>query len=219
MEHLETAMIAITVAYRDRREHLEQFAPHMHGYLGGKDYEIYVIEQEPGRRFNRGKLFNVAYDLIDAGTFVFHDVDMLPQNAIYREVDGPEHWCGTATQFDGGRPYETYFGGVSAFDPESFETVNGFSNEYWGWGAEDDDLYFRLQKESIDVTWRDFHYQSLNHPTDSHNHDNLENIRDRYRAFRSGDGYDHQEEGLNTLEYEVLNHERVLSCHKTTVSI
>lgn len=211
-------MIAITVAYRDRREHLKQFAPHMHEYLGEKDYEIFVIEQEPGRRFNRGKLFNVAYDLIDASTFVFHDVDMLPQDAIYREVSRPEHWCGTATQFNG-RPYETYFGGVSAFDARSFEAVNGFSNEYWGWGAEDDDLYKRLCKEGIEIVWRDFHYESLNHPTDSHNHDNLDNIRQRYRAFRNGNGYDYKEEGLNTLEYEVLGDEEVLGCSKITVSI
>ncbi|MFP6745147.1 MAG: galactosyltransferase-related protein [Alphaproteobacteria bacterium] len=35
---------------------------------------------------------------------------------------------------------ETFFGGVVMFRREDFEAVKGYSNDYWGWGAEDDDL-------------------------------------------------------------------------------
>ena len=40
-------------------------------------------------------------------------------------------------------PYDTYFGGVTLFPKEDFELINGYSNQYWGWGFEDDDLFWR----------------------------------------------------------------------------
>ena len=40
-------------------------------------------------------------------------------------------------------PYNNIFGGTGAFTREHFEKINGFSNSYWGWGGEDDDLYKR----------------------------------------------------------------------------
>ena len=39
--------------------------------------------------------------------------------------------------------YEQLFGGVEMFTKRHFEKVNGFSNSFWGWGAEDDNLYYR----------------------------------------------------------------------------
>jgi len=36
-------------------------------------------------------------------------------------------------------------GGVVAFSKHQFEKVNGFSNQFWGWGGEDDDLALRVR--------------------------------------------------------------------------
>jgi len=39
--------------------------------------------------------------------------------------------------------YEELVGGVLNMRTEHFQRVNGYSNLYWGWGAEDDDMAFR----------------------------------------------------------------------------
>lgn len=40
-------------------------------------------------------------------------------------------------------PYPQYFGGVSAVTPDQYMKMNGFPNQYWGWGGEDDDIAAR----------------------------------------------------------------------------
>ncbi|GAA6068156.1 beta-1,4-galactosyltransferase 2 [Tachysurus ichikawai] len=47
------------------------------------------------------------------------------------------------TGFHQGLPYAGYFGGVSGLSKKQFLKINGFPNEYWGWGGEDDDIYNR----------------------------------------------------------------------------
>lgn len=42
-------------------------------------------------------------------------------------------------------PYSTCFGGVSALTPSQFYRINGFPNNYWGWGGEDDDVATRWE--------------------------------------------------------------------------
>jgi hypothetical protein len=41
--------------------------------------------------------------------------------------------------------FQGYFGGASLLNTSTFQLVNGFSNQYWGWGGEDDDLLQRLR--------------------------------------------------------------------------
>lgn len=46
-------------------------------------------------------------------------------------------------------PYKMYFGGVSALTPDQYLKMNGFPNNYWGWGGEDDDIGIRWVSECV----------------------------------------------------------------------
>jgi len=144
--------LAIIVPYRDRQDHLDVFVPHMHEFLKDKgiDYTIFIAEQTDDRPFNYGKLCNTASKEVgeEYTYFAFHDIDMLPMNdeCDYGYPESPTHLANNVEAHDNKLPYPQYFGGVILINREDFENANGYSNEYWGYGFEDLDLLYRLQR-------------------------------------------------------------------------
>jgi len=147
-----TDKLAIIVPFRDRQEHLDIFVPHMHSFLEDKgiDYDIFIAEQTDDRPFNYGKLCNIVVkELPEEYTyFAFHDIDMLPINddCDYGYPEAPIHLATQVQVHDYKLPYVQYFGGVVLINRDDFERANGYSNEYWGYGFEDIDLLYRLQR-------------------------------------------------------------------------
>ena len=96
--------------------------------------------------------FAEARKLDDFDCYFFHDVDLIIENdeAIYHCRPNPLHYSAYIKKWNYVPPskrYSTIYGGVTAFAPEAFQAINGFSNEYWGWGAEDDDLRKRMEQK------------------------------------------------------------------------
>ena len=145
--------IGIIVPYRDRENHLKEFLPAIQKTLTEQhiEFEIIIVEQLDGLSFNRGKLLNIGVEkAIELGCnyVALHDVDMLPIKADYSIVDRPTH---IATKFTSDTDekkivFDTYFGGVTLFPISDYIKVNGYSNKYFGWGFEDDDLLYRCEK-------------------------------------------------------------------------
>ena len=204
--------LSIIVPYRDREEHLRKFTPFMENsdFLSGIDFEILIVEQEEGKPFNRGKLLNVgAIESIKATYYCFHDVDMLPLISDYSSVSDPTHLAAEAEQFGYKLPYQGYFGGVTLFDKHSFIKVNGYSNNYWGWGAEDDDIMFRCVSKGVRTTRKNGKYRSLSHERQILQDLYSENLRKFFELKNGGIDTEAtskkiQSDGLTTLDYKVL---------------
>ena len=156
--------LGVCVPYRNREEHMNQFVPWVSNFLTKKgiDHTIYIAHQCDEYLFNRGLMKNIAAKhAIDDGCdyIVWHDIDMVPEDDScdysYPE-ENPQHIAVRISQSDYQLKYQEYFGGAVLFSKEQVEKTNGYSNDYWDWGMEDDDLFWRcvmegyVDKQTID---------------------------------------------------------------------
>lgn len=122
------------------------------------DAKYYIVEQEEGAKFNKGKISNAAFieSLKDnfSDYYLFNDVDLWPENSnvikynintdnIIRHPYGSKH-C---------------IGGFFLTTKKTFREINGYSNSYWGWGGEDTDLQRRAECKNIKIDRSDFKYR------------------------------------------------------------
>ena len=149
--------VGIIVPYRSRYDHIHIFKKVITAYLKSKniDYELIIVEQDDALLFNRGMLLNIGFKYakkLKCNYVVFHDVDMLPVDVDYSYSDIPLHLATNFISEEGEKErviFDTYFGGVTLFPMKDFEEIDGYSNKYWGWGYEDDDLLFRCKEKFI----------------------------------------------------------------------
>jgi hypothetical protein len=151
--------LGVIVPYRNRSLHLGKFKRTISYYLTKNkiDYNIFVIQQDGAKQFNRGMLLNIGFKYAlehKCDYVVFHDVDMIPSEVDYSYSDKPLH-LSTNFKYENNEKerdiFEEYFGGVTMFPVEDFKKINGYSNKYWDWGYEDDDLLLRCKENNINL--------------------------------------------------------------------
>mmetsp|Transcript_2610 Transcript_2610/g.3483 ORF Transcript_2610/g.3483 Transcript_2610/m.3483 type:complete len:384 (-) Transcript_2610:369-1520(-) len=179
LELADATSVAIIVPFRDlhaaqkRAAHLSQFVPHMHEFFTKlkerglvSDYHIYIVEQSNDeRKFNRGKLLNIGFDMASKqhtkpdskgrrnpphDVFIFHDVDLLPADDLgswYSKF--PTKPLHIARVWDRYSNNPKYFGGIVSFSKSDYKRINGYPNTFWGWGGEDDEMQNRLERLGI----------------------------------------------------------------------
>ena len=150
------------------------FVPTVSKYLEsqGIDYCIYFGHQVDDKLFNRGATKNVAAEWAfkeGCDYIVWHDIDMIPEEGCDYSFPkwNPLHIATSISQMDYKLKYEEYFGGAVLFTKEQVERTNGYSNDYWDWGMEDDDLFWRCVLEG----YADASY--LKYPTDEQSYLNF----------------------------------------------
>jgi len=196
--------LAIIVPYKNRKQHLDILSQYLTHYLKDIDYKLFVIEQDNENLFNRGRLINIGFDIAknDYDYFALHDVDHLPLDADYSYVNIPTHLSSLSSQFNYKIVYDTYFSGVVLVNKEDFIKLNGYGNNFFGWGGEDDDLYFRVMKKFGKRGRRNGKFLSLPHeyvgrkknPKYNKITELLNNKESRL-----------QNDGLNSLKYKINN--------------
>ncbi|KAJ8015554.1 hypothetical protein DPEC_G00027330 [Dallia pectoralis] len=217
--------VAIIIPFRNRDEHLRFWLYYLHPILQRQqlDYGVYVINQDGDEVFNRAKLLNVGYaealKEYDYDCFVFSDVDLIPMDDrnTYRCFSQPRHLSVSMDKFGFRLPYNQYFGGVSSMSKEQFLKINGFPNNYWGWGGEDDDIFNRLSSKGMSISRPSGAVgkcRMIRHDRDRKNEDNPQRF-DRIAHTRETMNRD----GINSLAYNVVKVEKDQLYTKITVDV
>lgn len=196
---------AVIVPYRstslqDRTVHLARFVEEMSTRVSATGVEAWVIiveQSDDGRRFNRSRLLNVGFTLARARgvrRHILHDVDLLPDETLFSYYGRPcPHPLHLAARWDKYQHIDLFFGGVTAFSTADFERVNGYPNDFWGWGGEDEELYHRIVDCGLSVAvptagaYREMRHQRTKEIPSMVNHRRFEQI-ERRTKFGAGNG-------------------------------
>ncbi|XP_015905417.1 beta-1,4-N-acetylgalactosaminyltransferase bre-4 isoform X1 [Parasteatoda tepidariorum] len=211
--------VAIIIPYRDRLEHLTTLLYTLHPLLQRQllEYRVYVVEQWGNDTFNKGVLMNAgvreALKDSDFQCFVFHDVDMIPEDDrnLYTCPPSPRHLSVAVDKFNYTLPYALLVGGVFSIKLEHYLAVNGYSNLYWGWGGEDDDMAYRIRFRKLDIIRPPealARYSMIKHEHRPESPNAIRSALLRMAKKRSS------RDGLNTVKYRVLwRHEHLSYSH------
>jgi predicted glycosyltransferase involved in capsule biosynthesis len=153
-------MLKIIIPYRNREKHLKIFLENL-SHFTKENTEVFIIEQIDDKPFNRGKLLNIGFlesskiDINNDYIYCFHDVDFIP-NLLNIDINYYEKFKNFRHPYGVNNKDFEGFGVIAFTNKESFLKVNGYPNNYWGWGREDDCLLSRIRYFGLDVNRDNF---------------------------------------------------------------
>lgn len=164
-----------------RKAQLKQFKEQMNLIFKDQtDIRIYIIEQEGSRddygtlpkliqqpnsdmaKFNLGILKNIGFDIASKSMknkknayYILSDVDLLPSENLVTDYlrfpENPIHLGNKGTRYNMDGKDQSFLGGVISVNKQDFVKANGYPNNFWGWGGEDNALNRRLRDSKIKV--------------------------------------------------------------------
>ena len=139
----------------------------------------------------------------DADYFVFNDVDLLPEFSDYSYPENPSHLSRFCSQFNYIEDPTALMGGVISFRREHYLKVNGYPNDYVGWGSEDRTLHNRCVKAGLNVYTHPFgRFYSVPHTPRINDAKEYEGyiINGQKREDEKAGKTDFQKNGINNLD-------------------
>ncbi len=154
---------------------------------GHKNHEFILVTQSQRGLFNKGVLFNLGAHFAErrgCDYVALHDIDHVPlhPNNTYGWPQRPIHLC---TNTEDVECCFTFAGGAVLMQLRHFAAINGFSNQYYGWGGDDADLYYLVTR-----IWSEF--------------DRLDPSVGRYQAASHGKNDNRTQHGSHADNLRVL---------------
>lgn len=201
-----------------RGEQLKKFVSHIDRYH--PDWTVLVIEQsDDGKKFNRGALLNIGtrYAEKKGATYVvYHDVDLIPLSPLAKYYETfPEEPVHIGTAYKGKYSGDSFIGQVLSISIKDAKKINGFPNNFWGWGGEDDAMYRRLKKHKVNIIRPPIStgFKVLEH-TDTRKIPDAKNMT-KWEDLKADNG----KSGLTNIKWKLLEEKTVGNISKLTVEI
>lgn len=191
-------MINICVPYRNMPISFNKFLSKIKTYKNYSDINFLIVEQsDDNKRFNLGKLINVGFNYYENTKnnenwiFMFNPIDMFPSDGLTTYLKGKKYLEEKKCDFLGYH-YNIEHGFYKSFacSKNTFKFLNGFTNKFWGYGAEDDEFFVRIRIKNMKREYKKISFESWG----EYGEDNL-------HSYHSPDallGLDHHNTNLNT---------------------
>lgn len=207
----------VIIPYRKREKHLKYFidntVPLLKKYIpNGK---VIIVEQDNNNLFNRGCILNIGIKEYENKSkyYITHDIDLNP----YENTVLENYICDVGNNtIQGIYTHQSTLGGIIKFNYETFKKINGFPNDIWGWGSEDNALQRRAELFSIkicknyiqNISLGDNKFKIFNNINDSNKINHKENLSKYSNNFIRLSKDEKikltMESGLNNLKYEII---------------
>jgi hypothetical protein len=194
------------------------------------NFHIYIIEQSnDGEKFNIGKLKNIGYDIAskdniyDYDHYIFSDIDTIPDydlmNYFLIEPVYPISLAIRGTRYSDldDKIKKLFVGALISFTSDMFIKMNGYPNNFWGWGGEDDALINRM----INIGCLTIYYPKIGYVIDFEETDKMKTINnvkeklimtdiDQLKFEKSyEDLKTWKKNGLSNLDYKIISNIKI----------
>ena len=150
--------LSIIIPIRNREKDLYRLINNLIPILKFQNiqYKFYIVYQQNNKLFNKGYLNNIGYLFSQKENFsdnyLFNDVNVFPLNkSVFNYNFNYEN-----NNIYNPYGYTTCIARFFCTNSNTYRTINGYSNNYNGWGFEDVDLLWRCNTNNVLINRKNF---------------------------------------------------------------